>query len=634
MLFSEGRRWVESGLSRKFMLGTVAGLITSSFVLLILFLTMYRAQLEAERGQIVGDINRLLQTSLENAMLKRDLDGLRDIVAKLGRQPGVVNVMILNTEGEVRFASNPEMLGRRYARDRNTGCMECHQDGEHEERTTIFLVNEQGREIVRGVNPVRNKVPCTGCHGDVRSHPFNGVLFVDYDAAPIRMQAWRTTLLLLGSGAVVLLIVVAGGWWFMRRFILLPVWQLREASRAIAEGRLDARVAILGHDELGELGQSFNHMAESLERNMREMEERDRFLQALVDTFPDGIRVIDGQYRVVLSNVAYRRQVGLGDKSDIGSPCYASSHQRNEPCPPTLVRCPLYEARKEDGPVKYLDRFVRADGQTFPVEIMAIPLRGCGGAMGQDLIVESVRDLEEKTQFSQEQRLADLGRLAAGVAHEIYNPLTALRMALNSMVNTADRSGVDISVFGNYLQIIDDQIDRCIDITKRLLKLSAAPGSPELVEVNKAIRETLSLLVWEAEAHGVSVVQSLASTELRVLATESEFRTIIFNLLQNAFHAMPEGGNLYVSTRRMDGKVELIVKDTGVGIAPQDLPYIFHPFFSRRADSVRGTGLGLAILRSIVDRYHGSVTAESKSGEGSRFSVLLSDADNDSEVLQ
>jgi signal transduction histidine kinase/HAMP domain-containing protein len=628
MSFSAAHVWVSQSLSRKFLSGIAAGLIATSLAFLVIFMTMYRAQLHDERSKAVEDINRLLQTSLENAMLKRDLEGLQDIVNNLGQQDGITDVLIINPEGEVRFASNPEMLGKRYSITNDTACSSCHTDRATPDRTTIFTRNTADLEVLRSVNPVRNKPACTGCHGAIEKNPFNGILFVDYDATPIRQHAQRTTLLLTGSGALVVLVVLTGGWWFMRRFVLLPVNQLFEASKAMANGQLDTRVNLQAMDEMGELGRTFNMMGERLENSIRELRQKDLFLQGVVDAIPDGIRVIDDQYNIVLSNRTYRKQLGCEGSSEVSVPCYSSSHQRKEPCPATLVSCPLHEVLHSGEAVKILDQFVNRNGKPVSVEVVAAPMNLADNSHST-MVVESIRNLEKHLQFSQEQRLSELGRLAAGVAHEIYNPLTSIRLALDSMVQSDKSIEENMAGILNYMEIIDSQIDLCISITKRLLKLSMSPEERQVVDINEAVTDVISLVIWEAEQNNVIVRQHLDESNPRLIANETEFRTVILNLIQNAFHAMPDGGTLDIHSLKKNGKVVLCVNDTGVGISPEDKPHIFEPFFSRRADDIKGTGLGLPIARAVVEKYGGNITMESKQHEGSKFTVTFTDADTD-----
>lgn len=622
------KAWIEASLSRKFLFAIAVGLLATSLLFLFVFQAMYRAQLQSERSQAAVEINRLLQSSLENAMLKQDLDGLRDIIARLGSQEGIASVMIVNPDNEVRFASDKSLLGRRYARNRDAACVLCHDDGGEARDTTVFTHNEAGQEVLRSVNAVSNKPPCVKCHGPIEGHPVNGVLFVDYDALPIRRHARVTTSLFMGSGSLVALITLTVAWWFMRRFVLHPAQALSQASRAMSEGRFDARVDLKSTDELGELGRTFNLMGERLEGSIRELREKDMFLQGVVDAIPDGIRVIDDGFGVVLSNEAYRQQLGIDAEQPGPVTCYRSSHGRAEPCPPTLVTCPVHEILKRGGSVKVLDQFTRADGHPVAVEVAAAPMRVPSGDGYRTLVVESVRDLEKHVQFSQEQRLSELGRLAAGVAHEIHNPLTSIRLAIDSMVKAGEQSDGEVSRALDYIGVIDSQVDQCLSITERLLKLSASPGQHQVVDMNLAIGDVLSLVAWEAENNKVEVHRDLDPGRPRVIATESEFRTVVLNLIQNAFHAMPDGGRLDIATRRGDDRVVLVVGDTGVGIFPEDRPHIFEPFFSHRADGSNGTGLGLSIIRAVVEHYGGRIEVESQRGHGSRFTVIFPDADS------
>lgn len=150
----------------------------------------------------------------------------------------------------------------------------------------------------------------------------------------------------------------------------------------------------------------------------------------------------------------------------------------------------------------------------------------------------------------------------------------------------------------------------------------------EIVDVNLAVQDTLSLLRWEAEQQRIRVEIELPSPPLRVLATDTDVRMLTLNIAQNAFHAMPGGGLLRVLGRRQAGKILLAFEDSDIGIAPEDLHRIFDPFFSRRADGSQGTGLGLAICQTIVNNYKGRIEVTSVPGEGSRFTIHLADADH------
>jgi len=165
----------------------------------------------------------------------------------------------------------------------------------------------------------------------------------------------------MGAGSLIVLLNLAGGWWFMRRYVLRPVAHLANASARLSEGNLATRTHLTSNDELTGLGETMNHMAEALERKMAELEEKEQFLQHLVDAFPDGVRVIDQDYQVLLSNAAYRRQIGparlLASSPTPGPdlmalPCYAQTHGQDQPCPETLITCPLHEVTRTGAPLR------------------------------------------------------------------------------------------------------------------------------------------------------------------------------------------------------------------------------------------------------------------------------------------
>jgi len=619
-----------AGLRRKFLIYAVVGLSMLSFVLLGLSWTLYRQQLTQERSQAAAEVNRLLQTTLENAMLKRDLPGLNGIIRKLGQQPGIHSVSIVAPNRKIRFASDPALLGQRFPLEAHGVCLDCPNPPSALILPGVFTVDSQGREVMRSVNIVANKTQCSGCHGALSTHPINGALVVDYDAAPIRQRAAQSAASLAVMGALLLGLTLAGGGWFIRRHVLLPVKRLSDSSRALAAGQLDSRVSLTGQDELSQLGNTFNQMAANIEEQVHRIHEQEAFLQALVDAFPDGIRVIDPDtYNIALDNRAYRALIGQRtDQPCRGQTCHASSHGRAEPCPPSLTLCPVQEIRRNGQPCKTLMAFRRSDGSSRQVEIIAAPMQMSVGGVEKTFVVEACRDLAQLVKFSHEQKLAEIAQLATGVAHEIHNPLASVRIALHAMLRSTATDIEGSREIHTYLKLVDGEVDRCIEITERLLKLGTpSPASAQLVSVNPVVAETLSLLDWEAEAGKVTIrSDDYAQPSPRVLASDSELRMVVLNLVQNALHAMPDGGELRVETLQQDDKVEIIFTDTGVGIQPADAAHIFEPFFSRRADSERGTGLGLSICQSIIQNYGGRIHFESQPGRGSRFVVELPDA--------
>lgn len=608
-----------ASLSRKFAVALAAMMAVASLAFLMVFMALYRAQLEGERVAASEHINLLFQAALENAMLKRDLDGLSGIVERLGRQEGVRRVMILNPSGEVRFSSDPAELNRRHDAAGDEGCAPCHGPGGYGGRT-LFMPDAAGGEVLRAVTPVRNREPCQQCHGPMADHPVNGVLVVDWEAGAIRDGARSMALLLIAAGGAVLVLMLGGIWVLMHRLVLGRLGQLGAAAARMAGGDMEAAAKADGNDEIAVLADTFNRMMRAVRERMREVRERQAFLQALIDAIPDGVRLLGPDHRVVMANRAYRRQLDLPDDAPVvGSLCFSSSHGQSDPCPPTMVACPLELLSRNPTPVKSVHTHRRADGSPLEVEVYAAPMTVEQDGESRTYLVESIRNLAEDVRFGHEQKLSAVGQLAAGVAHEIRNPLASIRLALQAILRGDAGSEVE-----SYLRLVDGQIDKCIDVTARLLKLSASGADQrQLVDLNPAIAGTLSLLSYHAGELKIMVNLDLDPQEPRVLGSDSDLRMVFLNLAQNAFHAMPGGGRLLVRTRQGDDDIRIEFIDTGTGIPAELRRRIFEPFFSHRADGEGGTGLGLPICKSIIEDMGGSIQAESVWGEGSTFIVIL-----------
>jgi signal transduction histidine kinase len=601
-------------------LAAVAGSL--SLVLLAALVFAYRGQIESERGRASLGVNLLLQAALENAMLKRDVPGLRDIVERLGRVPGIRNVAILDPVGEVRFSSQEALIGQQRP--------DLLPPVGSTAPRTDFVLDTNRVDVLRSINAVANRQPCTVCHGSLAAHPVNGVLVVDYDAAGIRREAWLGAALFGAAGLALLALTLAVLWRTLRRRVLAPVATLSAASTDLAHGQLERRVDIAGNDELARLGRHFNRMADQLDRQMQLLLRHEAYLQSILDGLPDAVRVIRvADARIVLANAAYSQQLDVAKDSVCGQYCHFSSHGREEPCVATLVRCPLRELQAPGETLKCTHRHRRANGLNFQVEVNAERVDIDYEGRSEPFIVESIRDLSDAAQVSHEQRLSELGLLAAGVAHEIHNPLASVRMGVQGLARDIDSGRCTLTDAGGYLSLIDSEIDKCIAVTRRLLLLSRAPeNSLQVVDVTQALDDTRRLLEYDARSKGVVQRLEAPSTPVRVLGDDSELRMVFLNLLQNAHHAMTAGGRLTARIGETPGWACVEIADEGHGIAAEDLPHIFEPFFSRRADRVSGTGLGLTIVKNIVERHHGRIEVASVLNQGTRFAIWLPLAEN------
>jgi len=219
----------------------------------------------------------------------------------------------------------------------------------------------------------------------------------------------------------------------------------------------------------------------------------------------------------------------------------------------------------------------------------------------------------------QSERLAVVGQLAAGVAHELNNPLQGIvtysQLLLEKTAETDPRRAAMEKIVG--------QSDRCRDIVRALLDF-ARPSRPQKrpADINSTLRDCLDLMEGQSLFINIEIDQSLDSDLSPVTVDPSQMQQVFMNLIINAVEAMDGTGRLAISTQQTDGHVEIEFTDTGPGISPQDLIQVFDPFFSTKSAS-HGTGLGLAISYRIVRDHLGEITVESREGAGAHFVVRL-----------
>ena len=613
--------WIDKKLQRKLVLILAALLFATSTAFLAMVIASYKTRMVSEHARASMQVNRLLQASLENAMLKRDIPGLRKIVGRLGHQKGIASVTIINPDFEVRFSSDTKKLGKILHTPTIAKALKTRS------HQTSFITSDTGRQLLRSVNPVHNKPPCKTCHGPADIHPVNGLLIVDYDSTSIRDSALKSALLLGLIGAIVVLATGVGIWIALNQLVVARLQLLNEANHAVACGDFAWRVNISGSDEIAELASSFDTMAERLDKTIGQLHASETFLQSVIDSIPDGIRVIDDDFTIIKANRAYCEQTGRAMGDVIGQKCYKSSHGRNEPCPVTLVDCPVAELKKTpDKTIKARHQHFNDEGSELFVEVSAARVQLTINGKTSSYVVESIRDLAEQAKISQEQRLSEIGQLATGVAHEIHNPLSSILFALKAMQGDIESSN---TVSPDYLEIAEGEISKCLEVTDRLLMLSLPPDEgQELIDVASPVRKAISLLSFEAE-HAHVAIHLRLDDKARIIASDGDIGMIVINLAQNALHAMPKGGDLTIGVQRQGNRVVLTFSDTGEGIARRNLEKIFLPFWTRRADASSGSGLGLSICKAIIDRLGGEIRVDSTVGKGTTFTISLPDADSE-----
>jgi len=359
--------------------------------------------------------------------------------------------------------------------------------------------------------------------------------------------------------------------------------------------------------------------SEVLERT-RQIDRERRMTARIIDSLPVGLYVIDRDYRISVWNT--KRETGMqGVSRDdaIGRTIFEILHRQ-----PVSVLRREFDDVFTTGRLQSFQMESRASGEMRTYRISKIPMRLDDGPVTHVITVgEDITDWREaQERFAQAEKLAAIGTLAAGVMHEINNPLATIAACAESLeFSLADPA----PALHDGLRLIQSEVARCKGITDSLLDFSRPKATDKaLVDVNAAIERTLFVLRHHSRFKKLTVETQLDPSLGLVLANEEQLVQVFMALLINGMDAMREQGTIELRTRWGDDGRTVVaeVVDHGEGIRRADLPKIFEPFYTTKPPG-RGTGLGLSICYAIIAEHGGRIEVDSTPGEGSVFRIVL-----------
>ena len=473
------------------------------------------------------------------------------------------------------------------------------------------LVSKENLNVIRGNNNLEEKQAELS-----REQQRTAQIVQNYDE---RYQAITEGIRLVMASSFLIILSMLLIWYLMQRLVLTPINKLAAVSRLVSSGNYDMNDRRLFQDELDDLSLTFNQMLDNIQSSIRQIKNQEIFLQSIIDGIPDGIRVIDKDGNIVIANKEYYRQIG-SSQNCIGQKCFASSQKRNGFCPPSTFTCPLREIMNKDAAnVKVIQQFANEPGRHLAINAAPLYIDG-----QKTYIVEAIRDLSEDIRFSHQQKLSSLGFLATSVAHEMKNHLGSIRIIIEGLLTKFHNAPEDKSEEKKYLSLINDELNVCVDVPERLLKLAQfSSDANQDIDCISGINDVLALLDYEAKHNGVNIEFRHPQSELHIRGSEGDFKMALINLIQNAFKAMPNGGNLKIEARRKRSEIEIRIIDDGIGIPADKINRIFEPFYSEGSNSSRssGTGLGLSIVKSIVENFRASIKVNSEEKKGTCFTL-------------
>jgi PAS domain S-box-containing protein len=342
-------------------------------------------------------------------------------------------------------------------------------------------------------------------------------------------------------------------------------------------------------------------------------------LRALFDSSPSSIYIIDPAYKLAAINMRRADLAGKVPQELVGEQCFSVLHQRQTPC----TGCKVEKTFRTGEITRRIER--RGLGAVGPLEheISTFPIWDNERQVVQAFLFEE--DVTERQHMqatlAQSEKLAAVGQLAAGVAHEINNPLTIILANAQLLQRSLPAADEDLQ---DMAELIVQATERASQAVRDLLdfarreRYKLAP-----IDLNETIHKTLGLIGHELGKRTISLQFDPAMDLPSVKASQDHLQGVWLNLLINAIDAIEDGpGEISIKTKNTGESIQVSIADNGVGIPPEDIGHIFEPFYTTK-DPGHGTGLGLAVCHQIVSRHGGQILVDSQPDLGTTFTIIL-----------
>lgn len=339
--------------------------------------------------------------------------------------------------------------------------------------------------------------------------------------------------------------------------------------------------------------------------------------QVTFDSITDMISIHNQNFDIVKANRAFARNFNLEPQQVIKRKCHEFFHDLDTP----IARCPHRRALEENKPMT--EEVTDPTGKvllvsTFPFTFPQSDERGT---------IHVVRDIteerEKEMRLIMSERLASLGQMASGIAHEINNPLAAIAGCAEGLLKRIRQERYDPEFFANYLAIIQEEIARCKGITTSMLSIvRKASYVSKPTDIHAVLDKSLEIIGYQGRLKQMRILKDYRAELPVIQGSEGELKQVFLALMTNALDAMEDKGTLTIKTDSIQNRLTISIGDTGCAIVPENIQKVFDPFFTTKSDK-GGTGLGLPIALRIIKTHAGSIDVVSEIGRGSTFSIIL-----------
>ena len=595
-----------------------------------------RNQLIQQVIQSTNMVSDTIKRSMRYDMLKYQPERLHRAIDTIGGQEGIEKVRIFNYVGEIIYSSDRAEMGAMVDKS-SEQCYACHAREKPFERLTTsarsrIFETAVGHRVLGMINPIYNETDCfsASCHVHPQEQKVLGVLDIDVSLADVDrvINSSKKKMTLFAVVAIVAVSLAIG--LFIQRFVSRPVKQLVKGTERVAAGDLSTPLEISSASEIGTLARSFDQMTQRLQDSEQELKASEEKYRSLFDNDPNPIFVFDrSTFQIIDANIRATEKYGYTREEllqmsfrDLGDPEDAEKIRSSvvEAC----IFLPKVRHRKKDGSIMHVD------------------IHSCPRVhLGEDVIIANIADISDsiqaEAQLIQASKMATLGEMSAGVAHELNQPLNAIRIGsdlLKKVVEGGDNLEGDRDVLVKVYSEIGSQVDRAANIIDHLREFGrkSEPDEVEKVFINKPITDVFTVLGQQLKLKQIKVDLDLDESLPPIYGVNNRLEQVFINLVMNARDAIEEmmerddqkgkEGILTIRTYQEKGRVVAIVRDNGSGMPERVKEKIFEPFYTTK-DVGKGTGLGLSISYGIIKDYEGTIEVESMPGSGTIFKITF-----------
>jgi len=593
---------------------------------------------EAVMNNEVMTLRGIIESIMENpSKLKRDK--VEGYLIGLARSRQMANVRIFSTDTTIAFSADTSEAGRKVLLRREPECAICHNDSLKMATAERIYQGDNGERFYHFTLPIENRKVCGKCHDS--DEPLRGNLVADFSLAELDQSIATTRRRLVVLLSVVFVLIVTALLFWLRRSVYHPLSAIAGRLSAIASGQFASQQTVRQSNIMGSLNEHIDRMALtlrdsyerleeavqertiSLRKSQQELESEKDKLKLIFDNSPEAIIGLSLDGIVQFANGRVTEYVDISADNLVGS----AVRDWSELC--QIVTGEVAQRAQTDtaesGISVGVERVMSANGSEREYDVQA---RTVVAEDGNSLLLVMFSDatLRRKVEANlhRHERLASLGQLAAGVAHEVGNPLSAISSVAQLMRSHPDPESSD-----HNLDLISYHIQRISKIVRSLSDLARRPSEDASLSLISAIvADVIEITSFDHRARNVEFSQEIPDDESEIRVVRDQLMQALLNIMMNALDASTESVNPHIKVHLSQTADETVIaiSDNGCGMDSETQRRIFEPFFTTKSEG-KGTGLGMFITHRIITQMGGTLDVTSELGSGTKFTITLNHAE-------